>query len=167
MLRAFRQAGFLIRRRGDEKLRSVIWAPGPFASAHDKTFAWPDEKRKAKKPLSAKLADLSVDEIHIHNAFTQSPFQKTLKNVLVEARRVLKHDGEIYVAHTRTPQACPPKMFKKATERMKFNLEYLIAPGGRKFSRDEIDLLKSLTGGRHQEGSRYPDSFLARLTKKQ
>ncbi|MBI5036330.1 hypothetical protein HZC09_03215 [Candidatus Micrarchaeota archaeon] len=30
--------GFLIRRRGDEKLRPVIWAPGPFASAYDKAF---------------------------------------------------------------------------------------------------------------------------------
>ncbi|MBI5036366.1 hypothetical protein HZC09_03405 [Candidatus Micrarchaeota archaeon] len=131
-----------------------------------------------------KLPPHFADEIHLHNVLTDPNAMKLRddklrpsgpdqsRQLLEKARDSLKEDGEIYIAHTQTPNVFPKEDLKKLAAEVGLDVEFLAEHKRRThITAEERALFEKHVGRKYGDVKSkwyllYSGWFLAKLTKK-
>lgn len=120
----------------------------------------------------------SVDEVHIHNLLNvpcmrharhvEEPCEakvRSAERLLVEAGRIIRKDGCVFVGATNTPYFFPREALEKAAERLGLKPACIVADQSRETIRQDIPILSEHVG-RVVEPLVHPGYYLVKLTKR-
>jgi len=114
------------------------------------------------------LESNSVYAVHIHNVFSDPEITpKTRASLLLEASRILRPGGTIYLLHHRTPKAIPKKTLKELARLWGLKMSVLVENTGSKprfWNKKERKTIGNIAG-RLNDAPGSPGAYLAVLTK--